>query len=61
MGLREIIEEGEQIDREELLEQLEQKNQELNLMREIKPEETQNSGELEGVPFVAKDAICTSG
>ena len=57
MNLREVVEGDKQVDHEEFLTELKEKNQELNLMREIT--QGKNTGELNGVPFVAKDAICT--
>ena len=50
----------DQIDQESFLEQLQASNQDLKFMREISVDE-EGEGELEGIPFVVKDAICTSG
>ena len=58
MNVKEVVEEGEQVDHEKFLEELKEKNQEFNFMREIEDGEN-NSGELNDIPFVAKDAICT--
>jgi aspartyl-tRNA(Asn)/glutamyl-tRNA(Gln) amidotransferase subunit A len=58
MNLRDVVE-GEEIDRESFLDELDEADQELNLMREIDESEEDGSGELSGVPFVVKDAICT--
>lgn len=44
----------------EFYDELKEKNSELNFMREIKRAE-ENDGELAGIPFVVKDAICTRG
>ncbi|QGA80476.1 amidase family protein [Candidatus Nanohalobium constans] len=57
MNLREVVEGEKQVDHEEFLSELKEKNQELNFMREITQES--NTGELNGIPFIAKDAICT--
>jgi aspartyl-tRNA(Asn)/glutamyl-tRNA(Gln) amidotransferase subunit A len=59
MNLRDAVEGNEKIDREEFLDELKEKNAELNFMREISTEESGSNGELSGVPFVVKDAICT--
>lgn len=48
------------LDSGEFVEQLESIDEEYGLMREISYEES-GGGELDGVPFVAKDAICTEG
>jgi len=58
MSVREVVEGDQKVDQEEFLEELKEKNEELNFMREINVGED-NSGELNNVPFVAKDAICT--
>jgi aspartyl-tRNA(Asn)/glutamyl-tRNA(Gln) amidotransferase subunit A len=61
MGLKKYIEGDREFDHEELSSQLREVDSELNLMREIvDSEEYTEKGDLEGVPFVAKDAICTS-
>jgi aspartyl-tRNA(Asn)/glutamyl-tRNA(Gln) amidotransferase subunit A len=59
MNLREVVEGNEKIDREEFLSELKEKNAELNFMREISTEESRYNGELSGILFVVKDAICT--
>jgi aspartyl-tRNA(Asn)/glutamyl-tRNA(Gln) amidotransferase subunit A len=59
MNVREVVEEGEKVNQEEFLEELKQKNQELNFMREITQGQEESSGELNQIPFVVKDAICT--
>jgi len=58
MNVWEVVEGDKQVDHKEFLEQLKEKNEELNFMREISEGEN-NSGELNNIPFVAKDAICT--
>lgn len=58
MDLREIIKQGKQIDHEKFRKELEEADEKLNLMRTTKEREA-SSGELEGVPFVVKDSICT--
>ncbi len=45
---------------EKFYEQLQERNNELDFMRSIENGET-GEGELSGVPFVVKDAICTEG
>ncbi len=44
----------------EFIQELKEKNEALNFMRNI-TEGEENSGELENIPFLVKDAICTSG
>ena len=58
MGLKKYIEGDKEFRHEEFLEQLEEKNEKLGFMRQVVRTDD-NSGELSGVPFVAKDAICT--
>lgn len=57
-------EEKEKLDEkgfhEQFGEKLEDADSELNLMRKIDSEEPRD-GELKGIPFVVKDAICTEG
>lgn len=60
MGLKKYVEGDKEFDHGEFHERLKQENSELNFMRKIRRGES-GSGELEGVPFVVKDAICTSG
>ncbi|MFB6158353.1 MAG: amidase family protein [Candidatus Nanohalobium sp.] len=60
MNVKDIVENGEKVDSKKFLEELRQVNEKYNLMREIKEGE-QNQGELENIPFVVKDAICTEG
>jgi aspartyl-tRNA(Asn)/glutamyl-tRNA(Gln) amidotransferase subunit A len=59
MDLRKVVEGNSEIDHESFQEQIEQKDSKLNFMREIETEESEKEGELSGVPFVVKDAICT--
>ncbi|MFT4867701.1 MAG: aspartyl-tRNA(Asn)/glutamyl-tRNA(Gln) amidotransferase subunit A [Candidatus Nanohaloarchaea archaeon] len=59
MGLRKVIEGESEIDHESFQKQIEQKDSDLNFMREIEKQENNQEGELSGVPFVVKDAICT--
>lgn len=58
MNVKEVVEDGKEVDQEEFLKELKEKNDGLGFMREISEENTQ-SGELNNIPFVAKDAICT--
>ena len=60
MGLKNYIEGSQEFDHEKFREQLEDKNSELNFMREISVAD-KSDGDLEGIPFVVKDAICTEG
>ena len=60
MGLKNYLEEGKKFDDIQFFKQLKQKNATMNFMREIEEGEA-GSGELENVPFVVKDAICTEG
>lgn len=60
MTVEKVVEGDEQVDSEEFLEDLKEANEKYNLMREIKKEE-ENQGEVENIPFVAKDAIATEG
>jgi len=60
MTVEKVVKGEEQVEHEKFLQELESSNDELGFMREISVEEA-GDGELNGVPFVAKDAICTSG
>ena len=60
MTVEKVVEEDEEVDSKEFLEELKEVNKKYNLMREIKRGE-QHQGELENIPFVAKDAIATEG
>jgi len=60
MTVEKVVEGEKEIDSKKFLEELKNVNEEYNLMREIKRGE-QNQGELDNIPFVAKDAICTEG
>ncbi|MFB6292184.1 MAG: amidase family protein [Candidatus Nanohaloarchaea archaeon] len=60
MELRNVIEGEEEIDHGKLREELERKNEELGFMRDIEHGDA-GEGELSGVPFVVKDAICAEG
>ena len=68
MTVEKVLKGEKEIDHEKFYRELEEKNEELNFMREIVDEdqrssEPDTSGEgsrpLKGIPFVAKDAICT--
>jgi aspartyl-tRNA(Asn)/glutamyl-tRNA(Gln) amidotransferase subunit A len=59
MDLKQIVETDKEIDREEFLNEMREKNSELNFMRDIVEKGESDSGQLSGVPFVVKDAICT--
>lgn len=58
--VKEIVQGAKEVDREKFLEELRKKNQEYRFMREIDPG-TEGEGELNGIPFVVKDAICVEG
>lgn len=60
MTLRKILQGDEEIDHEAFYLQLQETDSELNFMREI-VDSDERGGELQGVPFVVKDAICTEG
>lgn len=60
MDAEQIINRNEDIDHEEFYESLEVSNSDLNYMRTIEKNEA-STGELNGIPFVVKDAICTQG
>lgn len=59
MGLKNYIEGDQEFDHEKFYSELEEENEELNFMREVEKIDNQESGPLKGIPFVAKDAICT--
>ena len=59
MGLKDYIEGDKEIDHSKFQERLEEKNNELGFMREIKKKDKGNNGPLGDIPFVVKDAICT--
>lgn len=61
MGLREVVEGDKEVDHERFQKQLDEKDTELNMMREIEKDQPEQEGELSGVPFVVKDAICKEG
>lgn len=58
--VKDFLENRENYSNEEFIEELKEKNQGLNFMREIEEGE-ENEGELENIPFIVKDAICTEG
>ena len=58
MSVEQVVNGDKEVDHEEFYEQLEASNKDLNYMRAIENNET-SEGELNGVPFVVKDAICT--
>ncbi len=58
MTVEKVVKGEKDIDQEKIQEQLKQAEQEFNLLREYKKGEPQD-GELNNIPFVAKDAICT--
>ena len=60
MTVEKVVEGEQDVDSQEFLEELKEANKKYNLMREIKEGE-KNQGELENIPFVAKDAIATEG
>ncbi|MFO7794014.1 MAG: amidase family protein [Candidatus Nanohaloarchaea archaeon] len=58
--VKDFLQNREKYSNKEFLEELKEKNQGLNFMREIEEGE-ENEGELESIPFLVKDAICTEG
>ncbi len=56
--VKDVIENGQEVDHDKFLEELQEKNSELNFMREIE-QGKERGGDLNGIPFVVKDAICT--
>lgn len=60
MSLRKVLKGDKEIDNEQFHEQLKEKDSELEFMRATE-NDTYGEGELSGVPFVVKDAICTEG
>ncbi|MFB6214040.1 MAG: amidase family protein [Candidatus Nanohaloarchaea archaeon] len=55
--VKDIVEGNREVDHDAFIDELEEKNQELGFMREVAEGEP-GDGELSGVPFVVKDAIC---
>ena len=58
--VKDFLHNREEYSNAEFIEELKDKNQSLNFMREIE-EGTENEGKLENIPFIVKDAICTEG
>ena len=58
--VKDFLQNSEKYSNEEFIEELREKNKGLNFMREIEEGE-ENEGELENIPFIVKDAICTEG
>jgi aspartyl-tRNA(Asn)/glutamyl-tRNA(Gln) amidotransferase subunit A len=58
MGLREYVEGEKEYDHDRLEENISETDGEFGFMR-VQAREENGNGELSGVPFVAKDAICT--
>ncbi|MFB6147658.1 MAG: hypothetical protein ABEJ66_02130, partial [Candidatus Nanohaloarchaea archaeon] len=56
--VKDVVEGSEEVDHDEFREELEQQDEQLGFMREVSEGEA-GDGELSGVPFVVKDAICT--
>lgn len=59
MTVEKVLKGEKEIDHEKLYTELEKKNEQLNFMREVQKIDSGESGPLKGIPFVAKDAICT--
>lgn len=55
--IKDVIENDEKVEYEAFLDELRDRDKELGFMREISEEEAVD-GEISGVPFVVKDAIC---
>ncbi len=58
MSLEEILKDRQAFDHEKFYSNMKKKDSELNYMRKLEQNE-ENDGELKGIPFVVKDAICT--
>lgn len=56
--VKDVVEGDHEVDHKKFLEELRAKNEEYGFMREIDSEDVR-TGELNGIPFVVKDAICT--
>jgi len=59
MGLKEVIQDEKKFRHKEFSEKLDTENKKYNFMRKKEEVENNNNGELNGIPFVVKDAICT--
>lgn len=59
MTVEKVLKGEKEIDHEKFYSELQEKNEELNFMREIQKIDNEKSGPLKEIPFVAKDAICT--
>jgi aspartyl-tRNA(Asn)/glutamyl-tRNA(Gln) amidotransferase subunit A len=57
-NVKDFLQNRSEYSNEEFVEELREKNQKYHFMREIKEGEDQQ-GELENIPFIVKDAICT--
>ncbi|QKQ98421.1 Asp-tRNA(Asn)/Glu-tRNA(Gln) amidotransferase subunit GatA [Candidatus Nanohaloarchaea archaeon] len=60
MTVEKVLKGEKEIDHEKFYQELQDRNEELSFMREIKQGETKE-GSLQNIPFVVKDAICTEG
>ncbi|MFB6175192.1 MAG: amidase family protein [Candidatus Nanohalobium sp.] len=60
MSVEKVVKGDEEVDSKKFLEELKEADKKYDLMREVKRGE-QHQGELENIPFVVKDAICTEG
>jgi len=58
--VKDFLNNREEYSNQEFLKEMKEKNEGLNFMREIEQGE-ENRGELENIPFLVKDAICTQG
>ncbi|MFB6208572.1 MAG: amidase family protein [Candidatus Nanohaloarchaea archaeon] len=58
MELRDAVEGDQEIDRGDFLRDLKEKNERYGFMRKIVEDGETGDGELSGIPFVVKDAIC---
>jgi len=58
MDAEQIITDNKELDHSDFFEQLTASNEKFNFMREMENSEA-STGELNGIPFVVKDAICT--
>ena len=59
MTVEKVLKGDKEIDHEKFYSELQERNEELNFMREVQKIQNDNSEPLGEIPFVVKDAICT--